>query len=226
MSFINIFFVKSNTASNKHFRQKNYGVYFINLDSRKDRLAQTLSEFERQSIKAERIPGIIPNVSVALPKIKKGALGCTLSHIDAVSKNNYRIGVVFEDDVLFKTKFPAKEFEFPTFDWDVLMLGYNGKYDRNDCKITISGKWCRVTNMQTTSGYAFKATYVDHLLRVWNESINNLLKNKLLHISAGDMTWKQLQKKKNHLWYAAVPRVIIQRAGYSNIEHSFQNYGV
>lgn len=200
-----------------------FDVRYINLASRTDRLAQIQSEFARQGgVQAERIAGREAERRTAAA----GALACTQSHVDAVRSITADVGLIAEDDCKFVRALPAGELRQPSFRWDALMLAYNGPFNHTDCVGRTGARWCRVISMQTCSLYAVRRAYVPHLLRVWNTSVSGLARGGPPSRFAGDQTWKELQRTPGHNWFAAVPRVAVQRPGFSNIEGSWKNYGV
>ena len=192
---------------------------YINLDSRQDRHRLITRELLKQNISATRIrarkaKGTTP---------ADGGLACALSHIDALESITQPVGLILEDDIQFIRAFPQAEVQKPTFDWDVLLFAHNGRYNESEC---VQHRWCRVIDMQTTSLYAFRKEYIPHLLSSWKKSYLGLASGGAYTKFAGDQTWKVLQRIPTHKWYAAVPRVALQRPGFSSIERSFQNYHV
>lgn len=203
-----------------------YETFYINLDSRIDRKNALLSELSAQHIlNATRIQAVRVARFGALRPNQLGALGCSLSHTKALRAAQASVVLVLEDDVKFLRRVPTLELTTPSFAWDVLVFAYNGGVSR-DCVEASGARYCRVHRIQTTSMYAVQKPYIANLLMTWNVSINGLRANGPQSRFAGDQTWKVLQQTPGHNWFAAVPRVAIQRPGFSNIESGFRNYGV
>ncbi len=152
-----------------------------------------------------------------------GGLACTISHIKALKSIVSPVGLIVEDDAQFLRTLPHAELLRPSFDWDVLLLAYNGEYNRNHC---IDRMWCRTTNAQTQSMYAVRKPYIPQLITVYERSYYGLKNGGAYTKFAGDQVWKTLQRNRAHKWYVAVPRVARQRPGFSNITRSFENYNV
>jgi hypothetical protein len=188
-----------------------FDVRFINLKSRPDRLAQISEELRANHIAGVRIPA---------HKNQSGALGCALSHIDAVTSLRARVGLIMEDDATLLRPLPHAELEHPSFSWDVLLLAYNG-LPLDKC---YRKQWCRAINLQTTSMYAVRKDYIPTLLTAFRESVAGLTSGGAVSTYALDQTWKRLQHRDR--WFAAVPRIAIQRPGFSDIELKHVDYKV
>jgi len=121
-------------------------TFFINLESRKDRLKHVTNELHKLGIEGERFNAI---------KNKNGAIGCTLSHIkclELAKERDYPQVFICEDDIKFLNpkillqnlkKFKNSE---NGEDWDVIIIG------GNNCPpyINIEDYAIRVSNCQTT----------------------------------------------------------------------------
>lgn len=99
--------VKSNTFVNDFFKDN---VWFINLDYRKDRFDNTISQFDSIGIKAKRFPAInalsdsnVKNIMKdPITQISAGEVGCTLSHREIwkyAVNNKVPWTLIFEDDI-------------------------------------------------------------------------------------------------------------------------------
>ena len=202
-----------------------YDTRYINLESRKDRRALIEAELARTGVCcAERVD------AVSFPKKDRtnrwGLMGCAVSHMRALASTRAPVAFVLEDDALFQRQPPLIELETPSFLWHVLLFAYNGRVDNARCVVAHGNRWCRVFDAQTASMYAVRKTYIPQLLHVLNESFRGLSLGKPVPEFANDQKWKELQKKDGHFWYAAVPRIGIQRPNYSDIEGTKVNYGV
>jgi len=183
---------------------------YINLESRKDRREQAEAELLSQNIHAKRINASVFNFDYGVP----GAAGCSLSHIRALNSTNADIALIFEDDFQFLEKFPMEDIVYPSFDWDVILFGYSGIPGKK-CLLVNQSKFCRATNMETSSAYAVKKSYIPFLISVFEISLRNLLDRESKKNLPLDQIWKILQEHNN--WYVYQPRVVKQRSGYSDI---------
>ena len=196
-------------------------VYFINLDSRPDRLHEICGELDKMDISGIRFPAI---------HHKSGIVGCGYSHL-AVLKlardRNLKNVLILEDDFEFivsKDDFYSilNDFFNSGIPYDVLMLSYNiieAKVYSTNTSIQ------RVINAQTASGYIVNETMYDRLIALYETNIPLLEQSKKHWIYANDQIWKQLQGS-NSEWFATTVRIGKQRASYSDNAQSFQDYGV
>lgn len=111
-------------------------AYVINLDKSKDRLNLITKQCARENIKMQRFPAVdgrtldITSIDIIEnKKMDKGAIGCSLSHINlwkSVRNNRDKMFIVFEDDCLIGTNFNqnlnAIIKEAPR-GWDIIYLG-------------------------------------------------------------------------------------------------------
>ena len=194
-------------------------TFYINLESRTDRLEHVTKELTKMKINGQRINAV---------KTTDGAIGCTLSHIrclELAKERNYPQVFIVEDDITFLE--PAllcenlKKFhENPELQcWDVLIIG------GNNCPpyIQITDYCIRVGNNQTTTGYIVKSHYYDTLIQNFKESAQKLMRNpNNKREYALDMYWKRLQQ--TGMWYMIVPATVTQYTDYSDIERRVVNY--
>lgn len=207
-----------------------YSVRYINLDKRTDRKALIIKEFEKQGVRNYmRTRAVVKNDW--MPYYRAGSLACAQSHLLALQSINAPVAVVAEDDVTFVSRMPKAELENPSFDWDVLMLAYNGQVILDDCFFGYGQKWCRSGGkLRTTSFYAVKKSYKHNMIRVFGKSVQGMNHTDDSIKNAGkfavDRIWWQLQQAKGHRWFAAVPRIAIQRKSYSDIMAQVVDYKV
>lgn len=201
-------------------------ILFINMDAREDRkfhFTAEISKLAPEKEAVERIPAVVPRNG-------DGALGCTLSHIRALTlakERGYSQVFICEDDIQFLQphtlvdslrKFEANP---PTIDWDVLIIG------GNNCPPfqPISDYCVRVQNCQTTTGYIVQAHYYDVLISNFKESAEQLMRNPTRRqYFALDIYWKRLQELEDSKWFLLIPLTVTQYANYSNIECRETNY--
>jgi GR25 family glycosyltransferase involved in LPS biosynthesis len=191
---------------------------FINLDHRTDRLEHVTKQLKQLDISGQRFNAV---------KMKKGHIGCTLSHIKCLEtaiKNEWDYVFICEDDIVFtKPKVLNKNikrfYRNPDINWDVLIIGGN-----NCPPYTEVTDYCiKVFSCQTTTGYIVKKAYYQILLDNFKEGLGKLLKdpdNK--REFAIDMYWKRLQQKDN--WFLLTPPTVIQLEDYSDIESRVVKY--
>jgi GR25 family glycosyltransferase involved in LPS biosynthesis len=135
-----------------------YNIYYINLTRRLDRNKQMVDLLENNfkkpfNINYERIDAVdglnlniqeLVNSNIIIQKppeyiLKRGQIGCSLSHINAWNlfiKSNYNYGIFFEDDIEINKQFfdetfsnTLSELEKITFDWCYLSMGRSDTYD-------------------------------------------------------------------------------------------------
>ena len=108
-------------------------TFCINLDRRKDRWEECLTEFNKYNLlDIERFTAIDGN---NLPQVKSGfvtpsRLALVLTNIDILEKaiqNNYESILILEDDVEFTNEVNkiSEYFKFLPEDWDMLYFGGN-----------------------------------------------------------------------------------------------------
>jgi len=194
------------------------GVFYINLDSRVDRLNEIRWELERMNIEGERFSAI---------KATPGFVGCAESHI-AVLKlardNGLKNVMILEDDFEFlvsKEEFwtDMNNFFKSGTTYDMLLLSYkyvDGKQ--------YNSKLNRIFDAESTAGYIINCYFYDTLIEHWekNTELLRATNNNLLY--AVDMSWKTLMPTR--LWFGFANHTGHQRASYSDIvcKHVEYNY--
>ena len=191
-------------------------IYYINLEHRKDRLAQIKDELSKINLPAKRIEGVY-NAEV-------GILGCTKSHILALEqflKGNDPYLIVFEDDVTF-TSNPVPDitkFLATVKKWDVLMLAAGILSGRDD-----DNGYTKILSATTMAAYMVNRHFAPLLLNVLKQSEHLLTTQSYKATYCNDMMWCLLQPLCN--WYALRPLLCKQRGGsFSDIEKRITNYG-
>jgi len=220
----------SNSNSNCIEKMKNYNIYdkidiiyYINLDDRKDRNEQFLTEMKKIDFPLNKI------VRISAIKNKNGAIGCTSSHIYTLKKfieSNYNNCLIFEDD--FEFTCTREEFIkqisnlFNTnIKFDVVCLSSNIIISED----TEYSYLKKLINAQTTSSYLTTREYViKYLLENFIIGKYLLENNNKPELYAIDQYWKLLQKEHN--WYCFNPKLGKQRESYSDIQKGIVNYEV
>jgi Glycosyltransferase family 25 (LPS biosynthesis protein) len=201
-------------------------IYFINLDHRKDRLAEFLGEMTKMGVpesKLVRIHGVY--------KPDQGDLGCSLSHCNAIKQfleeESYKNCIVFEDDFEFTQDLTnvnqtMSAFFAASIPYDVCMLSSN----------TIESKESEwpflksVQSAQTTSGYMVSKRFAPKLLSNYQEG-SHLLEQSYSQGKGDDIQgrfcidqyWKRLQS--DNQWFVFDPKWGKQRDSVSDIQGGF-----
>ena len=193
------------------------GVFYINLEHRKDRREQIEGELNKLGLKYERFPAI---------QLNPGNVGCGLSHLAVMKiakERNLKNVFIIEDDFQLIVE-PAvfwsemNNFFESKIDYDVVFSSYN-MYKSAPYNNIVR----KVLDTQTASSYIVNAHYYDTLINLWEYSIPILADTHNSVEYAIDMIWKRLQPHGN--WYAFNVRLGKQRPSYSDNERSFQDYG-
>lgn len=189
-------------------------AYCVNLDHRTDKWEETLKEFNKHNLEVERFSGVDGDTVNYDGPLKKGVIGCALSHKGIVHKAKLRgheTVLIFEDDVAFEEGANEKFYEWISEvpeDWDMLYLGgnHNVKTIKKATEHTM-----RCTKTQTTHAYALRNTVYDWIL----ERLTNIDLDV-------DVIYTELQKVCKA--YCFTPRIAWQREGVSDIWKQTVNY--
>ena len=215
-----IVFIKN--FAKKEVKHNIPNIYYINLLHRKDRkefLLKDLKNISYTNNRIHRIDAIKHNI---------GAIGCLASHIKALKiglNENYKCEyvIILEDDFAIRnisiTKTYLNKIFTEQLDWNVILLGVNGRCHKNSDLFLKKIIWS-----QTTSGYIIKKKYIPILLKLWEDiynKIKNFQKNPTL-MDHADQCWKQLQHDR---WFTTEPVLGYQHESYSDIEQRVTNYG-
>jgi len=185
-------------------------VHVINLQKRRDRLAAINANFSAFRIPYVRFEAI---------EDKNGALGCAKSHVAVLREflqDNDEFLYVAEDDAKILTDIHPYIAEFAKSDADVLLLGFNTRRT-----VPYSPVFSRAYECYTTSFYVAKRHAVPRILACFEKSVLDL-ENKI--VNPVDVAWHGLQKEL--VFVIPKKRVVVQAAGYSDIEKKYVNYGV
>ena len=162
---------------------------------------------------------------------KRGALGCSLSHIKALElflESTHSECCILEDDftfVLGQWQVASLFKTLLTVPYDVCMLAAN-VLRSEETEHTFLRK---VDDAQTTAGYCVSKAYGRTLLANFKEGAAKLKEGfetdgKKEPRFCLDIFWKSLQPTAK--WYVVNPKMGIQRDSYSDIEERSVRYGV
>lgn len=193
-------------------------VVYINLDHRIDRRTQVEEELQRVGLgHARRLSAV---------KTSPGIIGCAQSHGEALtswSANYDHLLIVCEDDCQFIAPSATLHDVIAEFArnplLDVLAIANNTRWS-----VPVSARLAVSADVQTTSCYCIKSRAVADLVVCARDSVRRLRSGEAPKTAAIDMVWKSMQQKR----FFAVPRerIAIQRAGHSDIENQWVNYGL
>jgi GR25 family glycosyltransferase involved in LPS biosynthesis len=197
------------------------GIFYINLDKRKDRRVEIEYELKRMNLNAERFSA----VEYAPPN---GIVGCGKSHLQVIKtakERGYKNVLVLEDDFIFTVS--KQEFEDhltkildPSIDFDVCFISYNLLEER-ESDIPF---FKRASFSNTASGYIVKSHYFDAIINLYEWALPLLESTGHHWIYANDQVWRELQEKDK--WYCMVPRLGVQSDGFSDNSQKFISRGV
>tara|TARA_Y100000389_G_scaffold204655_1_gene258619 strand:+ start:10044 stop:10772 length:729 start_codon:yes stop_codon:yes gene_type:complete len=203
-------------------------IFYINLESRKDRKIQIENEIKKLDPHfqiTERFNAI--KLNKTKNKVIDGALGCSTSHLEIIKlcKNRgYKNVLILEDDYEFIV---SKEYFLNLLDsfynniknYNFMILGTNyASFTDTKFKDIYN-----VKNTQTTSGYIINESIYDKYIKTIEDSIQNLIKTKNRYKYAIDQAWKPLQNKDTYS-FNKIQRIGKQRESFSDIEGHNVNY--
>jgi len=201
-------------------------LYYINLDRRPERNEQLKKELAKTNIDPSKINRI---TACDMPSF--GALGCTKSHIDVLTRflqtdDSVQTCIILEDDFGF-----IQDQKLITDSIDQFLVDFEGKWDvfylalnllqseKTDKPYAI-----RVVRAFTTAAYVVHKKFAKKLLDNFKESAYLLEKEgRYVPTLCLDNYMGRLQAASN--WYALTQRIGLQLPSYSDIERRNVNYG-
>jgi glycosyl transferase family 25 len=194
-------------------------TYYINLEHRKDRKEETITELNNFGIDN-------PIRFNAIKDEKNGHIGCSKSHLailkEARSKN-YPYVMTVEDDIEFmnpdETNRKLNNIINSDLKWDVILLSCSNTSNLNK---KINKDSVKVIGEGHTTGYIIKKEYYDTLINHWEEGLKMFIKTGDPNQYACDQYWKILQKKDNFILINPVK--VYQRESYSDLVGDKVNY--
>lgn len=203
-------------------------AFFINLETRRDRLQEIQEEFQRMEIQNIFISNTVPERFNAIPTKGFGILGCTKSHCEVMKiarERKYKNVLIFEDDLLFIVEKEVLHEELQQIyeskvDFDVIMFAYNIKESVPSVEYPFLS---RIKNASTASCYLINGEYLETLINLYDEAIPLLEQTRMHWEFANDVIWKVLMQRDR--WFATNTRIGIQRPSYSDNSQEFMNHG-
>lgn len=197
-------------------------IFYINLKTRPDRMAEMESELQKFGLEAERLE--------AIPTPDFGIYGCGLSHLAVLKlakERNYRNVLILEDDFEFlvtKDEFEdhLQQFFASSMEYDVCMLAYDVR-ERDPCDSVAATNVERLLFAQTAAGYLVNGSYYDTLIDLYETALPQLIATRRHWEYANDVVWRSLQQTDK--WYYFTTRIGKQRASYSDNSGKFADYG-
>jgi hypothetical protein len=213
------------------FRSGLIAGYSLNLPARTDRAARSSKTLHEAGFPE----GVVaPMSAIADPEF--GALGCGKSHIaaltDAFIRSRSPDCLVVEDD--FEWLEPAHllvrrltAMAAAGLRWDVLLLGASEVMPYGQAPVN---GLLRVFEASSAVGYVVNRPYLPTLLNCFVEAVAQLERFRDIRPRSAvtgrfaiDVAWKSLQRRDH--WYIANPALGHHRAGHSDIEGGFYDYG-
>jgi GR25 family glycosyltransferase involved in LPS biosynthesis len=195
-------------------------TFCINLDRRKDRWEECLTEFNKHNLGGiERFVAIDGN---DLPQVNSGfvtpsRLALVLTNVDILEKaiqENYQSILILEDDIEFTDEVSniSEYFKFLPEDWDMLYFGGNHNQHMGIAppKI-INEKVCKL-----------HYTFSTHCVAINKKAFTTILNRLKKCDNALDVIYVDLQNTLNT--YSFYPMIATQRVSFSDIENRLTDY--
>ena len=207
-------------------------VFYINLDSRVDRLAEIENELTTKFKygRAERMPGIAS---------EQGIFGCTMSHITLyrrMIREGWNTMMIIEDDAMLLTSRETLDNYIDAFlddnVPDIFCIA-------NSCgeNVVYNQSFRRCFNTQTTACYIVKRKFIETLIACYFTNPEDIMDMPAdvpeigKRIGYIDTSWFPLQK--THFFMMPntelhpgtyIGRLVVQRPSYSDIIHKHSDY--
>ena len=192
--------------------------FYINLDSRNDRMIHCENELKKIDL-------IRPNRFSAV-RTKHGIVGCGISHlrcIESAKKEGLPFITIFEDDIVIskpnQLRNVVNRILKSGVDWDVLCLGGNAfkpHKEEHDDYVVVNRMYCG-------TGYIVKAHFYDKMIDNIRDGLTKIMETGDRKYSwDADEGWIKLQKE--HKFLLVNPLSVYQKPDYSDIENKEVNY--
>jgi GR25 family glycosyltransferase involved in LPS biosynthesis len=188
-------------------------IFCINLDRRTDRWAKSLEQFQRHSIRVERISAVDGSKTGGNGKLNPGQFGCSQSHasvLNTIIKEGLNRVLILEDDIEFaedlNERFANTVSHIPER-WDMLYLGASHR----EKPIVYNSVLAKVRRSFTTHAYAI------------NDTSSKAIINHIEKFNAPvDVVYSELHRNGHS--YVFSPHVAWQRPNYSDILRKHIDY--
>lgn len=192
-------------------------IFCINLDRRKDRWEETVSELKKWDVlkNVNRISAVDGNKLKNNYPIKNGELGLIETHLKLIrnaKSKKYKNILLIEDDIEFTEEINNIDnyFNLLPNDWDMLWLGGNHNIHAGKKINLINDKIIKCDETYATQCVAINNSVYDLLIDVL------IKKEKPL-----DVYYSDVQKFKN--CYSFYPSMALQRPSFSDIQNQHQD---
>jgi glycosyl transferase family 25 len=195
--------------------QKNYKMFYINMDDRLDRRNRFEKHMKKYDLDCERFSGI---------KDSFGSVGCAKSHLTILKiakHNGYENVIIMEDDFAFNLS--PKELDEKLklifdnkLEFDAFHLSFRWRLceDSQEHKYLKKLKFCHYC-----SCYIINNKCYDELIEWWEKTLPLLEATRKTQLYSCDVSYMPLLKNKK--WYCFDKPVGVQLSGYSNIENRY-----
>jgi glycosyl transferase family 25 len=198
--------------------QRNYKIFYINMDDRSDRRCRFEKHMKKYDIDCERFSGIVDSI---------GSLGCAKSHLTVLKNarsNGYKNVIIMEDDFAFNIT--PKELDEKLklifdnqLEFDVFHLSFRWRLSE-DCKEYNYLK--KLIFCHYCSCYIVNHKCYDELIEWWEKTLMLLQSTRKISLYSCDIAYIPLLKNKK--WYCFENPIGRQLSGYSNIESRYINH--
>jgi GR25 family glycosyltransferase involved in LPS biosynthesis len=201
---------------------KNYfdRVFCINLDRRKDRWSETVTELKKWDLfngvnRFKGVDGSKLSYENKKFRVSHGELGLLKTHIKLLQlakTKKYENILILEDDIQFTEEIKNLD-EYMSLvpsDWDILYFGGNHNLHEGEKLNKINDKIIKCSRTYTTHCIVFRNTIYDKCL--------DLIKGCDKPV---DVYYSSLQKELNV--YSFYPSIAFQRVSYSDIQNKIED---
>jgi len=195
-------------------------VFCINLDRRKDRWLETVTELRKWDLfdgvnRFKGVDGSKLRYDNNIFRVNNGELGLLKTHIKLLQlakTKKYKNILILEDDIEFTEEIKNLDeyMSLVPIDWDILYFGGNHNLHEGEKINKINDNIIKCSKTYTTHCIVFRNTCYDKCL--------NLIKgcNKPV-----DIYYSELQKELNV--YSFYPNIALQRVSYSDIQNKIED---
>jgi GR25 family glycosyltransferase involved in LPS biosynthesis len=195
-------------------------VFCINLDRRKDRWNETVSELKKWNLfdgvnRFKGVDGSKLSYDNNIFRVNNGELGLLKTHINLLQlakTKKYKNILIIEDDIEFTEEIKKLD-EYMSIvpsDWDILYFGGNHNLHEGEKINKINDNIIKCSKTFTTHCIVFRDTCYDKCL--------TLIKGCKKPV---DIYYSELQKELNV--YSFYPSIALQRVSYSDIQNKVED---